>query len=51
MLKKSFEKHNKKQTSVSGILSLEEQVMELNQKLKDQDKMYRTKEKKHTKKT
>jgi len=35
LLKKSFEKHNKKISGVSGILSLEEQVMELNLKLKD----------------
>ena len=37
-------------TGVSGILSLEEQVMELNLKLKDQDKVLRTKEKKLNKK-
>lgn len=50
LLKKQVEKQNKKQNSVSGILSLEEQVMELNQKLKDQDKVLRTKEKKINKK-
>lgn len=50
LLKKQLEGKNKKQNSVCGILSLEEQVMELNQKLKDQDKMLRTKEKKVGKK-
>ena len=50
LLKKSYEKTGKKQNNVSGILSLEEQVMELNQKLKDQDKIYRNKEKKMNKK-
>ncbi|CDW80834.1 UNKNOWN [Stylonychia lemnae] len=49
LLKKSAEKNSKRHTA-GGILSLEEQVMELNSKLKEQDKQLRQKEKKVLKK-
>eukprot|EP00347_Sterkiella_histriomuscorum_P019994 403339503 len=51
ILKKSGDKHQKKYQSVSGILTLEEQVNELNSKLKEQDKQLRQKEKKLHKKS
>lgn len=50
LLKKSYEKNAKKGTSLNGMISLEEQVMDLNQKLIDQEKLLRSKEKKLQKK-
>jgi hypothetical protein len=46
VLKKNISKTTKKYNSVCGVMTLEEQVVELSEKVKEQEKDLRTKEKK-----